>query len=207
MEVEIKQQFEIGFWFFNFCWYILNTYFNILFTYFIFWFLKQTAILFYFTNTNFVFCVHLSLLSPSLSLSLLHMYVRWFLKFRLILIFLRISVTFLSSRCLLKFLLPQFTVCVENICLSAFLSAFLFVFVCVCVYVHTYIYTYTYLYIHTYICNLLDLDLDLDLYRLLSYFSFSNRTTPLTCKLSVSICIIVALFHCFSFSILNTRIV
>lgn len=153
MEVEIKQQFEIGFWFFNFCWYILNTYFNILFTYFIFWFLKQTAILFYFTNTNFVFCVHLSPLSPSLSLSLflLHMYVRWFRNFRLILIFLRISVTFLPSRCLLKFLLPQFTVCVENICLSAFLSVYLCVSVCMYIHIYIYILTRISIYIHTYV--------------------------------------------------------
>lgn len=205
MEVEIKQQFEIGFWFFNFCWYILNTYFNILFTYFIFWFLKQTAILFYFTNTNFVFCVHLSLLSPSLSLSLFITYVCTLVSqfsfnthfpadfgdFPFFTLPAKISATSIHSVC------------------GKYMSVFLSVCVCVCLCVCTYIYiyTYTYLYIHTYICNLLDLDLDLDLYRLLSYVSFSNRTTPLTCKLSVSICIIVALFHCFSFSILNTRIV
>lgn len=57
-----RNKTTIWVWFlvFNCSWYILNTYFNILFTYFIFWFLKQTAILFYFTNTNFVFCVHLA---------------------------------------------------------------------------------------------------------------------------------------------------
>lgn len=187
MEVEIKQQFEIGFWFFNFCWYILNTYFNILFTYFIFWFLKQTAILFYFTNTNFVFCVHLSLIL-FLSLSLFITYVCTLVSQFSFNTHFPADFGAFPLRCLLKFLLPQFTVCVENICLSAFLYVSLSVFVFVCVYVHTYIYTYTYLYIHTYICNLLDLDLDLDLdlYRLLSYVSFSNRTTPLTCKLSVS---------------------
>lgn len=58
-------------------------------------------------------------------------------------------------RCLLKFLLPQFTVCVENICLSSFLSAFLSVcvFLCmsVCMYIHIYILTRISIYIHTYV--------------------------------------------------------
>lgn len=153
MEVEIKQQFEIGFWFFNFCWYILNTYFNILFTYFIFWFLKQTAILFYFTNTNFVFCVHLSLLSPSLSLSLFITYVCTLVS--------QFSFNTHFPADFGDF--PSFTLpakisatSIHSVCgkyMSAWLSVFLSVCLCVCVYVHTYIYILTRIpiYIHTYV--------------------------------------------------------
>lgn len=136
---------------------IFLIYFKYLFQYFIhifhFWFLKQTAILFYFTNTNFVFCVHLSLLSLPLSLFITYVctlvsqfsfnthFPADFGAFPSFTLPAKSSATSIHSVCG-----KYMSVC-PSVCLSVCL------FVCVCVYVHTYIYILTRIsiYIHTYV--------------------------------------------------------